>query len=137
MSAETSIRPEDVEERAEEAAAFLRALAHPMRLRLVCELLQGERGVGELEQLTSIRQPSLSKELGKLREAGLIEGRRESKAVFYSLVDDRASAVLSALCGDMQAAPQKNPARPRAAGNGTNAPTDKGSVFARILPPQD
>ncbi|MEE4211595.1 MAG: metalloregulator ArsR/SmtB family transcription factor [Parvularcula sp.] len=118
---------DDIEQKAEGAAALLRALANPQRLRLACELTSGERGVAELETLTGIRQPSLSKELGKLREAGIIEGRRESKAVFYSLVDPRVAAILEALCHPEETAktrPALSPSPQRLRG---------GSVFARII----
>jgi DNA-binding transcriptional ArsR family regulator len=125
VTASVTITRHEIEERAQDAAALLRALAHPQRLRLVCELIDAERGVGELEELTGIRQPALSKELGKLREAGIIEGRRVSKAVFYSLVDQRAGSILAALCGKA-ALPQT----PRAE---TPAKGERGSVFARII----
>ncbi|WOI52175.1 metalloregulator ArsR/SmtB family transcription factor [Parvularcula sp. LCG005] len=125
MNTNILIRPSEMEEKAEKAADFLRALANPQRLRLVCELTSGECGVGELEERTGIRQPSLSKELGKLREAGLIEGRRESKAVFYSLVEPKAASIIAILCGQEPIAPP--PVKPKAR-------REAGSVFARILP---
>lgn len=124
MSHDPMISPQELDQQAESGAALLRALAHPQRLRLVCELMAGERGVGELEELTGIRQPSLSKELAKLREAGVIEGRRESKAVFYRLTDERAPSVIGALCG-------REPPKDRT--RSTPAAPDRGSVFARII----
>lgn len=124
MSIGLMIPPDELEQQADSGAALLRALANPQRLRLVCELMAGERGVGELEELTGIRQPSLSKELGKLREAGVIEGRRMSKAVFYQLVDERASGVIAALCGrDFPKGGQRR----------TSAARERGSIFARII----
>lgn len=79
------------------AADFLRALAHPMRLRILCRLLEGELPVHGFEAELGLRQPSLSQQLGQLREAGLVVARREAKSVFYRLADDRVSAVLAAL----------------------------------------
>lgn len=125
MTAQVTIHPREMAEKADAAAEFLRALANPQRLRLVCELSAGECGVGELEERTGIRQPSLSKELGKLREAGLIEGRRESKAVFYRLVEPRAASIIAILCGYRAAPPPPTHPKPKAEG---------GSVFARVLP---
>lgn len=125
MRTDLLVRPEELDAKADSGAALLRALANPQRLRLACELMGGERGVGELEELTGIRQPSLSKELGKLREAGIIEGRRESKSVFYTLVDERVSGVIAALCGREIVRPE-----PRAA----TASSERGSIFARIIP---
>lgn len=60
-------------ESASQACALLKALANEDRLLLLCQLVQGERNVGELESLTGIRQPTLSQQLGVLRDEGLSE----------------------------------------------------------------
>jgi ArsR family transcriptional regulator len=79
------------------AAEFLRALAHPMRLRILCRLLQGELPVHGFEQELGLRQPSLSQQLAQLREAGLVATRREAKSIVYRLADPRVETVLEAL----------------------------------------
>ena len=84
-------------ERAQEAVDFLKHFAHVSRLLIVCSLIEAERSVGELETLLGIRQPTLSQQLGELREAAIIEGRREAKQVFYRIADPRAVALLSML----------------------------------------
>lgn len=117
------------DEKAEDAAILLRALANPQRLKIVCVLTKGEYGVTEIENLTGVRQPSLSRELSRLREAGLVEGRRESKAVFYSLVDARAAAVLAAVCD------RQGPARMAGKGRRAGPAAGGGSHFARIFKP--
>ncbi|WPB86062.1 ArsR/SmtB family transcription factor [Sediminicoccus rosea] len=81
----------------EVAAEFLRALAHPMRLRILCRLLDGELAVAGFESELGLRQPNLSQQLAALREAGLVTTRRESKSIIYSLADPRVAAVLEAL----------------------------------------
>ena len=78
-------------------ADFLRALAHPMRLVILCRLLEGEVSVSGFESELGLRQPSLSQQLGQLREAGLVVARREAKSMFYSLADGRVHAVLATL----------------------------------------
>jgi len=83
--------------RAEAASEFMKRLAHPNRLMIVCALVDGERSVGELETRLSIRQPSLSQQLAELREAGIVEGRREVKQVFYRLADPRTAALIATL----------------------------------------
>jgi len=65
--------------------------------QIVCALVDGERSVGELETRLSIRQPSLSQQLAELREAGIVEGRREVKQVFYRLADPRTAALIATL----------------------------------------
>lgn len=87
---------------AEEATALLKALAHPARLMICCALRHQELSVGEIETSLDIRQPRLSRELGKLREEGLVETRRESKVVFYRLAaSGRVAAMVDAVCAVM------------------------------------
>jgi len=78
-----------------EASDFLKKVAHPNRLMIVCALVDGERSVRDLEDTLGIRQPGLSQQLGELREAGLIEGRKQSKSVYYRLADARVSEFVS------------------------------------------
>ncbi len=87
---------------ADEATALLKALAHPARLMICCQLRDREMSVGEIEDTLGVRQPRLSRELGKLRDEGLVETRRESKTVFYRLSEKgRVRAMLDAICGVM------------------------------------
>ena len=81
----------------EAASAFLRALAHPMRLRILGRLLQGELAVAGFESELGLKQPNLSQQLAALREAGLVATRREAKSVVYRLADDRIRPMLAAL----------------------------------------
>lgn len=74
-----------------EASEFLKKLANPNRLMIVCALVDGERSVRDLEDTLGIRQPGLSQQIAELREAGLVAGRKESKSVFYSLADGRVA----------------------------------------------
>lgn len=87
----------DMSGRAAEAAALLKTLAHPARLMLACTLAEGEFSVGELEQRLDIHQPTLSQQLGVLREAGLIEARREAKQIFYRLTEEKAATLIQTL----------------------------------------
>lgn len=73
-----------------EAVTMLKLLGNEDRLMLLCQLTEGERTVGELEQLTGIGQPTLSQQLGVLRRDGLVQTRREGKFIWYQLADDRA-----------------------------------------------
>jgi ArsR family transcriptional regulator len=89
----------DLQARAGEAAALLKALANPDRLLLLCQLVEGERCVGELGVSTGIEQPSLSQQLGVLRGERLVATRREGKQVIYRITSPAALAVLEALYG--------------------------------------
>jgi DNA-binding transcriptional ArsR family regulator len=91
----------------EDAATLLRAMAHPMRLRILWRLLEGECAVSSFETELGLRQPNLSQQLAALREAGLVATRREAKSVFYRLADERVAVLLAALNDAAQPAPRK------------------------------
>lgn len=74
---------------ASRATDFLKALAHEGRLMILCHLTTGERSVTELEELLSQRQAAVSQQLARLRLEGLVESRREGKAIYYRLADGR------------------------------------------------
>jgi ArsR family transcriptional regulator len=82
---------------AADATGMLRLLANEDRLLLLCQLTQGERCVGELEELLEIRQPTLSQQLGVLRTEGVVSTRREGKNIFYSIADERVGLILGQL----------------------------------------
>ncbi|WP_447922412.1 ArsR/SmtB family transcription factor [Achromobacter aegrifaciens] len=84
-------------ESATQACALLKALANEDRLLLLCQLVQNERNVSELESLTGIRQPTLSQQLGVLRDEGLVATRREGKYVYYQMASFEVSQVMKTL----------------------------------------
>ncbi len=75
----------------------MRVMSNPDRMLLLCQLSQGERRVGELEELLDIQQPTLSQQLAVLREEALVETRRDGKQIFYRIASDKALAVLEVL----------------------------------------
>jgi DNA-binding transcriptional ArsR family regulator len=84
-------------EHAREVSEFLKALAHEARLMILCDLLRGEKSVGELEALLSRRQSTVSQQLARLRLEGLVSTRRDGQTVYYSIASDRARSVIGAL----------------------------------------
>ncbi|MEL0028413.1 MAG: metalloregulator ArsR/SmtB family transcription factor [Perlucidibaca sp.] len=82
---------------ASKACALLKVLANEDRLLLLCQLTQGERNVGELESICGIRQPTLSQQLGVLREEGMVNARREGKYIYYSLANHEVIQVMNTL----------------------------------------
>lgn len=92
----------ETEQMAEKATTLLKALAHPARLLICCQLREREMSVGDMEKTLDIRQPRLSRELAKLRDEGLVETRRESKVVFYRLSDGPyIGEMVDAICAVM------------------------------------
>lgn len=82
---------------ATQVSGLLKAMANPDRLLLLCQMAQGEACVGDLEAATGIRQPTLSQQLGILREMELVSTRREGKLIFYSIASVQAMAVMQVL----------------------------------------
>ena len=82
---------------AEKAGRLMKALANPARLMLLCQLAQGELWVGEREGLIGITQPTLSQQLGVLRDEGLVSTRREGKNIYYRIESAQALAVMAVL----------------------------------------
>lgn len=82
---------------ATQATTALRALGNVDRLLLLCQLSQGELSVSELEERLDIRQPTLSQQLGVLRNEGLVNTRRDGKRIFYSIADPKVLHLLGTL----------------------------------------
>ena len=80
----------------EEMVDALKALAHPVRLRIMKALSGTERNVGEIGDDTGIGQPTLSQQLAVLRHAGLVKIRKDAKLVYYRIDDSRLMNVVSA-----------------------------------------
>ena len=83
--------------KADQAARLLRALSHGARLRVVCELVDGERSAGELVRASGLSQSALSQHLAKLRTEKLVATRRDAQTIYYSIADPKALQVLKVL----------------------------------------
>lgn len=70
-------------------AEFFKALAHPLRIRILDALRQGEIGVNDLSERLNVEQSTISQQLAVLRKSNIVVGRKEGQNVFYS-VPDRA-----------------------------------------------
>lgn len=82
---------------AADAAALLRSLGNEHRLLVLCHLVEGELGVGELLARVPLSQSALSQHLAVLREAGLVTARREGVQVFYALAPGPVQPLMATL----------------------------------------
>lgn len=82
---------------AEELAEGMQAFATASRLRLLWAMLEGERTVAELAELTEIKRNSVSQQLRVLRQARLVTVRREGRRAHYRLHDHHLPDLLAAL----------------------------------------
>jgi DNA-binding transcriptional ArsR family regulator len=80
-----------------EAAGMMAALSHEARLRVLCDLVAGERMAGELVQRSGLSQSALSQHLAKLREEGLVTTRRDGQSIFYRIANPDAARILGVL----------------------------------------
>ncbi len=91
------IDSEKLEENAEEAAKLLKNMSHPSRLMVLCHLMKGECPVSELNQAVPLSQSALSQHLANLRQADLVDTRRESQVIYYRLKSQAVLEILEAL----------------------------------------
>src|ERR1700712_4098968 len=70
---------------AKECAERLQAIAEPNRIRIIDCLLTGEKNVTELAKLLGVEIVNVSHHLGVLRQAGLVEDKKDGRFVIYSL----------------------------------------------------
>jgi len=94
---ELTLNLESVRESAEQACRLMKVLSNPDRLLLLCQLTEGEKCVSELEALVGISQPTLSQQLGILRNENIVSTRREGKNVYYQIGSQQALAVMQVL----------------------------------------
>ncbi|SIQ51490.1 transcriptional regulator, ArsR family [Rhizobium sp. RU20A] len=127
-----------MQEKAAEAADFMRLFSTPSRLILLCHIADKERSVGEIQEALDFKQPALSQQLAELRQAGVVQTRRASRQIYYSIADDRVLAVMKMLmqvfcAADADAAASE--AKPAAPRQGTSATLDypgEMSLWARL-----
>ena len=82
---------------ADEASALLKALANRHRLLIICQLIDGERSVGELAELLQLRDSTVSQHLALLRKDGLVSSRRDGQTIWYSIGSGPARELVQTL----------------------------------------
>jgi DNA-binding transcriptional ArsR family regulator len=82
---------------ADAVCRLMKVLSNSDRLLLLCQLAKGEKRVGELESLLGIVQPTLSQQLGVLRDEELVATRREGKNIYYRISSPAALKVMQLL----------------------------------------
>jgi len=68
-------------------AQFFRALAHPIRIKILEILVRGERTVQELQEALGLEQPIVSQQLAVLRNQNIVRGQKDGLSVRYALRD--------------------------------------------------
>jgi DNA-binding transcriptional ArsR family regulator len=84
---------------AEAASELLKALANRTRLMLLCQMIDGEKSVGELAEFLDLRESTVSQHLALLRRDGLVVPRRSGQTIYYAIGSAPARAILETLYG--------------------------------------
>ena len=93
MIVETRISPEVLSR----AAAVIRCLGHPLRLRLLEALETGEKTVTELQEYVGVPQPMVSQHLMVLRAHGVVDLRRAGPFAYYWIVEPKVKSILECI----------------------------------------
>ena len=91
------VDPAALGDAAEQASEFLKSLANPVRLRILCMLADGEATVGEITDRLAARQSLVSQHLALLRKDGLVRPTREGQSIRYALADSRVERLIGVL----------------------------------------
>lgn len=73
---------------------FLKALAHPLRLKIIEYLKDKEASVGKIVQALGVSQSNLSRQLATLRQIGVLYAKQEKTTVYYGIQDHEIFRVL-------------------------------------------
>lgn len=87
----------DMRQSAAQAVRLLKTLANENRLLIMCVLAEGECSVGALNEQIDLSQSALSQHLAVLRDQGLVQTRRQSQTIYYSLADSEAIPLIQTL----------------------------------------
>ena len=99
MTPSPSVRADNLQDRAGDAANLLKIMANDRRLIVLCELAgRGERSVSELEVISGLSQSALSQHLAKMRRHGIVKTRRVAQTIYYSLASQEARLLIEVLC---------------------------------------
>lgn len=92
-----SVKLDPMQRAADQASDLLKALSNRHRLLLVCQLVDGERSVGDLAQALKLRDSTVSQHLALLRKDGVVSTRREGQTIWYSIASAPARQVVETL----------------------------------------
>ena len=97
----------DLANSADRASEFLKSMANPQRLRILCLIMDGERPVGEIAEAIGANQSSVSQNLALMRREGLVAPRRDGQTIYYRIAEKKLVKVLK-LLADMFCPHEKN-----------------------------
>lgn len=82
---------------AEQASELLKALSNPIRLKILCSLVESEKSVGQIADAIDVRENNVSQHLALLRKDRMVRTRRDGQTIYYSIDDPAAQQVIALL----------------------------------------
>ncbi|GAB3478162.1 ArsR/SmtB family transcription factor [Marinomonas epiphytica] len=86
-----------MQNKAAQAASYLKGIASPHRLLILCELAQGEKSVSDLIESTGLAQSSMSQHLNKLKAENIVSFRRDHRTLYYSICNETTLQIMNIL----------------------------------------
>jgi ArsR family transcriptional regulator len=84
-------------DRCDEVSQTLKSLSHPIRVKVLCQVLDSEKSVNELTELCGVSQSSMSQFLSRMKAEGIVSSRRDGAHVFYGVADPKLVKLLRAI----------------------------------------
>ena len=81
----------------DEVSAILKALSHPVRLKVLCHVMDEEKSVNELTDFCGISQSAMSQFLTRMKSEGVLTARRHGTFVYHGLADPKLEKLLKAI----------------------------------------
>ena len=86
-----------IRRKCDEISQVMRSLSHPVRLKVLCSVLEQERGVNELSELCGVSQSAMSQFLKRMKAEGVLSSRRERNFIYYNISNKKLHALLRAV----------------------------------------
>jgi DNA-binding transcriptional ArsR family regulator len=99
---------DETDEVFDKAAELFAVLSTPIRLRIISQLCQGEKNVGQLLESIDVAQPNMSQHLNIMYRSGVLGKRRQGAQMFYRIADETAVVVCRAVCTQVAIDPEVN-----------------------------
>ena len=97
MKKETNDFSHAIYSQCEDVADWLKSLSHPIRLKILCALIEGEKKVGDLQLHCKTSQSAMSQYLARMKNEDLIDSRREGHCVYYFVQSKKTIKLLKAI----------------------------------------
>jgi ArsR family transcriptional regulator len=81
----------------DDVSQTLKSLSHPVRLKVLCQVIEGEKSVNELTEFCEISQSAMSQFLNRMREEGIVSSRKDGTHVYYGIADPKLAKLLQAI----------------------------------------